>query len=479
MPPARVKSIDKLEEFRVHLIRFKAQTLQTLDVVELEIRCTLDLLQEQMGYWRREVLRGREMLNRGSEESRSTARLYLARADANLSEVMKWRRLVSKQAEEYGRQAPQLKAWLEDELPKADEFLKRKIDTLQRYVSTEAPSSGYATVSPTVASRAFAAPVGQAGVNEALPAAVEFARRLVNDICGKPDATRTDLAGYLISGAYPNFQERPVDASKYGFHRVFTTPDLPIIVLEESNLTVTESSSTWRGERESPVRIETRLEKKEFPDSTQRSSTDKRIASLVNDVGFDHSPAVAVVIDRERSQVNLYVHSADGDTWQLLPQAVVSTESPQTPSLLASTQSVTPILQSVPTSVLLQDIPLDQIDWDDVGKLTPADYRKVSYEEMQEGLRKFIHVVRPAVERGANADYFDQMDQAQGLDYPDGYRRIYDAFYGSTSCIIVEEVDGKYRVTNGRHRLTLARELGLTSLPMRVVAKEKQDVQAE
>jgi len=105
MPPARVKSIDKLEEFRVHLIRFKAQTLQTLDVVELEIRCTLDLLQEQMDYWRREVLREREMLNRGSEESRSTARLYLARADANLREVMEWIRLVLKQAEEYRRQA--------------------------------------------------------------------------------------------------------------------------------------------------------------------------------------------------------------------------------------------------------------------------------------------------------------------------------------------------------------------------------------
>ena len=479
MPPARVKSIDKLEEFRVHLIRFKAQTLQALDVVELEIRCTLELLQEQMNYWRREVLRGREMLNRGSEESRLTARLYLERADANLLEVMKWIHLVLEQAEEYRRQARQLKAWLEDELPKADAFLERKIDTLQRYVSIEAPSSGYATVSPTVASGASAAPVGQAGVDEALSTAVEFARRLVNDICGKPDSTRTDLAGHLINSEYPNFQERLTDPSIHGFHRVFTTPDLPIIVLEESNLTATESSSTWRGEREAPGWIETRVEKKENPMSTQWLPTDKRIASLVKDVGFDYSPTVAVVIDRERSQVNLYVHSADGDTWQLLPQAVVSTEQPQTPSLLASTQSVPPIPQSAPTSGLFQDIPLDQVDWDDVGKLTPVDYRKVSYEEMKEGLRKFIHVVRPAVERGATADYFDQMDQAQGLDYPNGYRRIYDAFYGSTSCIIVEEVDGKYRVTNGRHRLTLARELGLTSLPMCVVAKGKQDVQAE
>jgi hypothetical protein len=54
---------------------------------------------------------------------------------------------------------------------------------------------------------------------------------------------------------------------------------------------------------------------------------------------------------------------------------------------------VIPISQSAPTKGLFQDIPLDQIDWDDVGKLTPADYRKVSCEEMQEGLHKLIHVV--------------------------------------------------------------------------------------
>jgi hypothetical protein len=52
---------------------------------------------------------------------------------------------------------------------------------------------------------------------------------------------------------------------------------------------------------------------------------------------------------------------------------------------------VIPISQSAPTKGLFQDIPLDQIDWDDVGKLTPADYRKVSCEEMQEGLHKLIH----------------------------------------------------------------------------------------
>ncbi|MBO9327099.1 MAG: hypothetical protein J7463_17570 [Roseiflexus sp.] len=209
MTPARVRSIDKLEEFRVNLIRFKAQMLEVLDSPETAIRFMEELLQDQMNYRRREVLRRREILDRSSRESRLTAQRDLKRADADLLEIMKWRRLVLEQAKEYRRQARQLKAWLEDECPTANAFLERKIDTLQRYVAIGASSSGYATVSPTVASVTFAAPVGQTGVNEALSAAVELARRLVNDICGKLDATRTDLAAHLISGEYPNFQERP------------------------------------------------------------------------------------------------------------------------------------------------------------------------------------------------------------------------------------------------------------------------------
>ncbi len=114
---------------------------------------------------------------------------------------------------------------------------------------------------------------------------------------------------------------------------------MPLIVLEESNLSSTGQSYrglTWRGEREAPGRIEARVEKKEIPASTQWSSTEEHIASLVKDVGFDHPPAVAVVIHRERSQADVYVHSAGSNTWQLPSQEVVSTEQLQTPSLLES-----------------------------------------------------------------------------------------------------------------------------------------------
>jgi hypothetical protein len=98
MTPARVRSIDKLEEFRVNLIRFKAQMLEVLDSPETAIRFMEELLQDQMNYRRREVLRRREILDRSSRESRLTAQRDLKRADADLLEIMKWRRLVLEQA---------------------------------------------------------------------------------------------------------------------------------------------------------------------------------------------------------------------------------------------------------------------------------------------------------------------------------------------------------------------------------------------
>ncbi|GIV78341.1 MAG: hypothetical protein KatS3mg050_2735 [Litorilinea sp.] len=117
----------------------------------------------------------------------------------------------------------------------------------------------------------------------------------------------------------------------------------------------------------------------------------------------------------------------------------------------------------------IREIPLGQIDWEEMGGLAQDDYHKVSAEEMREGLRKMVEVVRPAVQQGATAEDFSHMDEERGLDYPHGYRRIYDAFYGPHECIVVEKVGDRYQVLNGRHRLWLAREMGMKSLPARVL----------
>jgi len=117
----------------------------------------------------------------------------------------------------------------------------------------------------------------------------------------------------------------------------------------------------------------------------------------------------------------------------------------------------------------IQMVSLDQVDLSDSPVADVGDFHKVTAQEMQEGLRKLQDVVAPAVAQGADGDYFSRLDVAQGLDYAHGYRRIYDAFYGQ-DCIRLDKVGDRYLVVNGYHRLFVARQLGIQSLPARVMA---------
>ena len=75
--------------------------------------------------------------------------------------------------------------------------------------------------------------------------------------------------------------------------------------------------------------------------------------------------------------------------------------------------------------------------------------------------------MRPAVRQGADGDDFARLDAERGLAYEHGYRRVYDAFYGNDA-IRLERVGDTYQVVNGYHRLFVARELGLATVPARV-----------
>lgn len=120
----------------------------------------------------------------------------------------------------------------------------------------------------------------------------------------------------------------------------------------------------------------------------------------------------------------------------------------------------------------IQDVAVDKIDTSDMTHVNgPEDFKKVSYDEMAKGFQKLETVVQPGVEKGAGGDDFYKLDQQQGLDYANGYQRVYDAFYGGDA--IKLEKDGEdYRVINGAHRLYVAKELGIQTVPARV--KERQ-----
>lgn len=101
----------------------------------------------------------------------------------------------------------------------------------------------------------------------------------------------------------------------------------------------------------------------------------------------------------------------------------------------------------------------------------PDDFRKVSEEDMRSGLER-LQEMRPVIESGvgASSDYWADYDRAHGLDYEHGYQRVYEAFFGNDA-IRVNWDGTNYDIINGRHRLWLARRMGMDWLPVRVIER--------
>lgn len=117
-------------------------------------------------------------------------------------------------------------------------------------------------------------------------------------------------------------------------------------------------------------------------------------------------------------------------------------------------------------SVRLADLP------DPEGINGPADFKKVSYPVMQAGLQRLQEML-PIIEHGEgrSSDYWAQVDQQRGLPYEHGYQRVYEAFYGDTA-IRLERIGNQYTIINGRHRLWLAKQMGIETLPAYVVESQ-------
>lgn len=95
------------------------------------------------------------------------------------------------------------------------------------------------------------------------------------------------------------------------------------------------------------------------------------------------------------------------------------------------------------------------------GDTTRADYRWA--------VQAWDEVVGPGMARGMTRADFEARDAARGASPLRRTAAVYDMFLGDTDRIRVSRrPDGTLDVTNGRHRLEVARELGVRSLPGQV-----------
>ncbi|MFL6255144.1 MAG: hypothetical protein ACJ74T_08970 [Pyrinomonadaceae bacterium] len=109
------------------------------------------------------------------------------------------------------------------------------------------------------------------------------------------------------------------------------------------------------------------------------------------------------------------------------------------------------------------------------GISSSADFRKTTEAEMRSGIGK-LQEMRPLIESGvgASSDYWADYDRHRGLDFADGYQRVYDAFYGA-DCVKVNKDRNSYDIDNGRHRIWLAKRMGIEQLPMRIVERKGEE----
>ncbi len=117
------------------------------------------------------------------------------------------------------------------------------------------------------------------------------------------------------------------------------------------------------------------------------------------------------------------------------------------------------------TEVPIADLPMPE------GISGAEDFKSSSsLEALQSGIGK-LQEMKPVIDNGVgnNSDYWGDYDAAHGLDVPNGYRIVYDSYYGSNDHIRVDKDGDRYDILNGRHRIWLAKQMGVESLPMEVV----------
>lgn len=93
----------------------------------------------------------------------------------------------------------------------------------------------------------------------------------------------------------------------------------------------------------------------------------------------------------------------------------------------------------------------------------------VTPDDLAWGLGALQAVVGPGISRGLTLEDFRQMDDELGQCGNRSYAGTYNGFFSKNECIVIEpSPNGKFHPGNGRHRIAVARSLGMTTIPVSI-----------
>lgn len=355
MQRADVRSIQALEDLRVTLLRFGAETEAALRAMDAQVRQTLEYLAERQRYWELKVHAAEEEYRRawdalsrclasGYTDPRTgrgytppctqehawvdRARQVLVETQAKLREVLEWRKLVEKTAAEYQRQAWRMAGWLREELPKASGLLENKVHILHAYVDLTSGGtiSSLPTISTTtppaeaaIGAAALGALLAAVGVGVAGIATLHWLSKGKKKVLGDVgESLAADLARQE-----GGLREIPFDQPYQGFDRVLLTPDGRVVILESKvhQKGTFRPGQTRAGEQGSPTWIARQVERMADPASAAWSPANERVAALIRAIGVEHIPVLAVVIETATGQAHVY-HRQGDEGWTPLQEDI-------------------------------------------------------------------------------------------------------------------------------------------------------------
>ena len=115
----------------------------------------------------------------------------------------------------------------------------------------------------------------------------------------------------------------------------------------------------------------------------------------------------------------------------------------------------------------LTSIPLDQVDFSDDPILDGFTGKGLNKADYVWAVKAWRQVVEPGFKQGMGRDDFVALDNEHDAVFPRSMARVFDTFLGSNCITCSRRPDGSLDC-NGRHRVEVARELGITNLPARV-----------
>ncbi|MBX3002228.1 MAG: hypothetical protein KF893_27130 [Caldilineaceae bacterium] len=356
-----VRSIDILLDLKQALARYAQEVIPPLDALAREAERTLEWLGERRRYWQRQVEERRRSVqaaqaalaqceatvyrdSRGNVSRPDCSGLraavsqgvyQLREVEAELRKTEEARRAVEQAYEEFRRQRQHFQNYLGREGVQSQVFLDRRAASLRAYAATSlagATPGGYSVTAPTDALAGmftFGIVAGAVGLTSL---AVAVIKKMAGHLQSNLGDTGETLAAKLLNEDL-SWQALPFDQPKHGFDRIFSAPGLPLIIVEckVNRAGELHLGQTQDGEQASPQWIAARAAAMADPTSAQYSPNNTAIAALVEELGPENVPTVAVVITTETGAVDIHYRRGGSAAWEQLPEGADLTTLLQNP----------------------------------------------------------------------------------------------------------------------------------------------------